>query len=92
MASRREALCSVSVKVLPYCERLMLASRRAKKRVSALKHMRLRSDVAVGQHLDRNSNTCKIVMFCVILQVDKTSAMNCNIKHLTLQNTWQLTI
>ena len=38
-------------KVLSYCERLMLASRRAKKRVFVLKRMRLRSDVAVGQHL-----------------------------------------
>ena len=30
--------------------------------------------VAVGQHLDRNSNVCKIVMVRVILLVDKTSA------------------
>ena len=81
MASRREALCSVSVKVLPYCERLMLASRRAKKRVSALKRMRLRSDVAVGQHLDRNSNICRLEMVGIILQVNLSSAMNCNTKH-----------
>ncbi len=38
-------------KVLSYCERLMLASRRAKKRVFVLKRMRLRSDVAVWQQL-----------------------------------------
>ena len=81
MASRREALCSVSVKVLPYCERLMLASRRAKKRASALKRMRLRSDVAVGQHLDRNSNICRLEMVGIILQVNLSPAMNCNTKH-----------
>ena len=34
----------------------MLASRRAKKRVSALDCMRLRSDVAVGQHLAVHCN------------------------------------
>ena len=37
--------------LLPHRERLMLASHRAKKRVSALKYMRLRSDVAMWQHL-----------------------------------------
>ena len=37
--------------LLPRCERLMLAPRRAKKRVSALGCMRLRSDVAAWQQL-----------------------------------------
>ena len=51
------------VKVLSHSERLILASRRAKKRVSALKQMRLRSDVAVGQHLDNHSNVGEKITF-----------------------------
>ena len=48
---RRYNWRKVVIKVLHRCERLMLASRRAKKRVSALDYMRLRSDVATIQHL-----------------------------------------
>ena len=40
--------------LLPHRERLMLAPRRAKKRVSALGCMRLRSDVAAWQQLGSN--------------------------------------
>ena len=43
-------VCGVA-ELLPRCERLMLASRRAKKRVSALDCKRLRSDVATCQQL-----------------------------------------
>ena len=141
MASRREALCSVSVKVLPYCERLVIyrlviATPRTPDAVSprqcptknglippssrskevivrthfyapSFRGFRLdtasppahpRSDVAVwqqrgsqyqrnvtkvavGQHLDRNSNICRLEMVGIILQVNLSPAMNCNTKH-----------
>ncbi len=57
------------------CERLMLASRRAKKRVSAFECMRLRSDVATIQHLAAH---CKVGVKAVLvgfLQVCCTSAV-----------------
>ena len=60
--------------VLSHCERLMLASRRAKKRVDTLKRMRLRSDVAVGQHIDYHCSVCLYPTTVITLQVNETSA------------------
>ena len=134
MASRREALCSVSIEVLPHGKRLVIyhlviATPRTPDAVSprqcptknglippssrskvilvrshsyapSFRGFRLdtasppahpRSDVAVWQqrgsqyqrnvtkvaveqHLDRNSNICRLEMVGIILQVDKTSA------------------